>query len=139
MRLTNRCRKQGHLHCHSRSLNLLSTTAALTLTRCFRPQISLVSLRAETLAVARHYDFQDPPTLQATICGCSTKTKRLQNNLENAGYFGIPEDESWLQRRICQRGRQGLMTFDEERDACADAAEARVRELEAELERCSGG
>ena len=38
---------------------LLSTTAALTLTRCFRPQISLVSLRAEMLAVARRYDFQD--------------------------------------------------------------------------------
>ena len=32
-----------------------------------------------------------------------------------------------------------LMTFDEERDARADSAEARVRELEAELERCGGG
>ena len=54
----------------------LSTTAALTLTRCFRPQISLVSLRAETLAVARRYDFQDRPTLQATICGCSTRSRQ---------------------------------------------------------------
>ena len=37
-----------------------------------------------------------------------TKAKRLQNNPETAGYFGIPEDESWLQRRVCQRGRQDL-------------------------------
>lgn len=37
-----------------------------------------------------------------------TKAKRLQNNPETAGYFGIPEDESWLQRGVCQRGRQDL-------------------------------
>ena len=37
-----------------------------------------------------------------------TKAKRLQNNPEIAGYFGIPEDESWLQRRVRQRRRQGL-------------------------------
>ena len=59
-----------------------STTTALTLTRCFRPQISLVSLRAETLAVARRYDFQDRPTLQATICDCSTR--------ELGGTFFLP-------------------------------------------------
>ena len=37
-----------------------------------------------------------------------TKAKRLQNNPEIAGYFGIPEDESWLQRRVRQRRRQDL-------------------------------
>ena len=39
-----------------------------------------------------------------------TKAKRLQNNPEIAGYFGIPEDESWLQRRVRQRRRQDLQS-----------------------------
>ena len=56
----------------------LSTTAALTLTRCFRPQFSAASLKAEGLVVARRCDLEDRPTLQEIICGRSTK-KLSQN------------------------------------------------------------